>query len=70
MVFGALFYLKYISNQDYLLQEEALAGVILEERKYCNNILLQAPLKNLWSSAKPKLKKNKFVKTLSRWGSY
>ena len=33
MVFRALFYLKYISNQDGLLQEETLAGVLLEERK-------------------------------------
>ena len=33
MVFRALFYLKYISNQDDLLQGEALARVLLEERK-------------------------------------
>ena len=32
MVFRALFYLKYMSNQD-ILQGEALAGVLLEERK-------------------------------------
>ena len=31
MVFKALFCLKYISNQDYLLQEEATAGVLLKE---------------------------------------
>ena len=33
MFFRALFYLKYISNQDDLLQGEALDGVLLEERK-------------------------------------
>ena len=33
MVFRALFYLNYISSQDDLLQREALAGVLLEERK-------------------------------------
>ena len=33
MVYRALFYFKYISNQDDLLQGEALAGVLLEERK-------------------------------------
>ena len=33
MVFRALFSLEYISNQDDLLQREALAGVLLEERK-------------------------------------
>ena len=27
MVFSALFYLKYISNQDDLLQQDALGGV-------------------------------------------
>ena len=32
MVFRALFYLKCMSNQD-ILQAEALAGVLLEERK-------------------------------------
>ena len=33
MVLRALFYLNYISSQDDLLQREALAGVLLEERK-------------------------------------
>ena len=33
MVFRALFSLEYISNQDDLLQGEALAGALLEERK-------------------------------------
>ena len=32
MVFRVLFYLKYISNQDDLLQGEPLTGVLLEER--------------------------------------
>ena len=31
--FRALFHLKYISNQDDLLQGKALAGVLLEEKK-------------------------------------
>ena len=34
VVFRALFHLKYISNQDDLLPWEALAGVLLEERKF------------------------------------
>ena len=34
MALKALFYLKYISNQNDLLQGEALAGVLLEERKF------------------------------------
>ena len=34
MALRALFYLKYISNQNDLLQGEALAGVLLEERKF------------------------------------
>ena len=33
MVYRALFYLKYISNQDDLLHGQALAGMSLEERK-------------------------------------
>ena len=33
MVFRALFYLKYSSNQDDIWQGEAPAGVLLEERK-------------------------------------
>ena len=33
MVYRALFYFKYISNQDDLFQGEALAGVLLEERE-------------------------------------
>ena len=33
MIFRVLLYLKYISNQDDILQEEALARVLLEERK-------------------------------------
>ena len=33
MVFRALFYLKYISNHVDILQREALARVLLEERK-------------------------------------
>ena len=33
LVFRALFYMRYISNQNDLLQGEALAGVLLEERK-------------------------------------
>ena len=33
MVFRALFYSKYISSQDDLLQKETLAGVLLEEIK-------------------------------------
>ena len=72
LVFRALFYMRYISNQNDLLQGEALAGVLLEERKRtwrfkiikksvmaakkCKNILLQAVLKDFWSSANPKLK--------------
>ena len=36
----------------------------------CKNILLQAALKDFWSSAIPKLKKFKFVKTLTSLGSY
>ena len=33
MVFRAFFYLKYISNQNDLLQEQSLAGVLLGEIK-------------------------------------
>ena len=33
MVFRALLYLKYISNEDDILQGEILPGVLLEERK-------------------------------------
>ena len=36
----------------------------------CKNILLQAVLKDFWPFASPKLKKNKFVKTLTSLGSY
>ena len=36
----------------------------------CKNILLQAALKDFWSSANPKLKKVKFVETLTTLGSY
>ena len=34
MVLRAFFYLKYISNQDDLLKGEALAGFLLEKRKF------------------------------------
>ena len=64
------FYLKYISNKDDIWQGETLPGVLLEERELnkilkksimaaqkCKNILLQAALKDFWSSANPKLKK-------------
>ena len=33
MVFRALLYLKHISNQEDILQGEALARVVLEKRK-------------------------------------
>ena len=33
MDFRALFYFKYISNQENILQGEALARMLLEERK-------------------------------------
>ena len=33
MVFRVLFYLKYISNQDGMLQEEAVTRLLLEEIK-------------------------------------
>ena len=62
IVFRSLIYLKYISNQDDLLQEEALSGALLQERKRtyhfkiiktsimsaqkCKNILLQVVLKD------------------------
>ena len=36
----------------------------------CKNILLQTALKDFWSSAIPKLKIIKFVKTLTSLGSY
>ena len=36
----------------------------------CKNILLQSALKDFWLSAKPKLKKNMFAKTLTSSGSY
>ena len=36
----------------------------------CKNILLQAVLKDFWPFANPKLKKNKFVKTLTSLESY
>ena len=36
----------------------------------CKNIFFQAALKDFWSSANPKLKKIKFVKTLTPLGSY
>ena len=36
----------------------------------CKNMLLQAVLKDFWSSPNPKLKKIKFAKTLTSLGSY
>ena len=52
MIFRALFYLKYISNQD------DLARVLLEERKKQKIHSLKAALKDFLSSASPKLKGN------------
>ena len=36
----------------------------------CKNIFFQAALKDFWSSANPKLKKIKFVKSLTSLGLY
>ena len=61
--------MKYISNKGDIWQGETLSGVLLEESKQhfkvikksimaaqkCKNILLQAALKEFWSSANPKL---------------
>ena len=33
IVFRSLIYLRYISNQDDLIQEEALSGALLQERE-------------------------------------
>ena len=71
MVFRALFCLKYISSQDDILQREALARVLLEERKQhfkiINKFIMAAQKTH---NACNKTKKSKFVKTLTFLGSY
>ena len=58
------FYLKYISNKDDIWQREYLKinKSIMAVQK-CKIMLLQAALKDFWSSANLKTKKIKFVKT-------
>ena len=85
MVFRALFLFEIHIQQRWYLTGGNSSGSFIRRKKTehfkilqksittaqkCKNILLQAARVDFWSSANPKLKKNKFAKTLTSSGSY
>ena len=64
MIFRALFYLKYISNQD------DLARVLLEERKRTKNTFFEGCIKGFFIICQPKTKRKLSLSKLSLLQDY